>query len=406
MPDIIFDEAESEFNLDSVSRTAQGYLKLDGYSTRFGVFKYRMPDGSFRNELRAPKEVLKSLETMDGLPVSSGHPIHNGAYTLLDQKNTHIYQRGYYVGTPQVVGDRIKTTRVITDPQLEGEILSKVRRQTSLGYRRDFVPGPHPDYPNGTYDGEKYDGWQDNIINNHEAIVIRARGGDRCCLMLDSIDGEMTFDSYEIEPSGSQDKKKEVPKMAQIRCDGRDYEVTDSVATALEYKFKADEAEKKQLKDSADAEKGRADGLQARFDEAEAQLAEAKKVNIDAIINSRLELRQKSSHALPSGFKFDGLDDTAIKTAVLKHNRPQLDLTGKSAIYIEAAYDAVMDGLPESQQVSPQRGGSPNYRAAIEKTKTTAATGTNMDSDEDDIVGKAMMARESRYKSAYTGGKK
>ena len=57
-------------------RTDEGYLRVDGYFTRAGVFKYYNSDGSIRKELRPPEEVFAkdSLATFAGKPLTDEHP--------------------------------------------------------------------------------------------------------------------------------------------------------------------------------------------------------------------------------------------------------------------------------------------------------------------------------------------
>ena len=56
--------------------TDEGYIKANAVVTRTGVFLYKNPDGTVRNELRHPDDVLKndSLNSMKMIPVTNGHP--------------------------------------------------------------------------------------------------------------------------------------------------------------------------------------------------------------------------------------------------------------------------------------------------------------------------------------------
>ena len=62
--------------LRNAEQTEQGFLKAPMYATRVGVFKYIMPDGSIRRELRHPDEVFNkdSLETLKNIPITVRHP--------------------------------------------------------------------------------------------------------------------------------------------------------------------------------------------------------------------------------------------------------------------------------------------------------------------------------------------
>src|SRR5690606_38431799 len=78
-------------SLKPAKRHPAGYLEVDGYLTRIGVFVYRNPDGSERREFRPPEEVFKgsSLASFARIPVTDGHPP-----TLLDAANAAQYARG------------------------------------------------------------------------------------------------------------------------------------------------------------------------------------------------------------------------------------------------------------------------------------------------------------------------
>ena len=120
-------------------------------------------------------------------------------------------------------------------------------------------------------------------------------------------------------------------------------------------------------KDSADAKK-EFDKLQAKYDALDAELkkeqegrkadAEKAKANFDEAIKARVELlKVAEAHKVANA---DSMTDTEIKTAVIKAVRGDaINLEGKSADYIEAAYDMAKadvkqheDGMAEQRKAT------------------------------------------------------
>lgn len=401
MPDNIrFDEFD--IRMDSVTRTkGQGYLKLGGYNAGTGILVYHNADGTTTRELRTIKELQASMDSMDGLPVTAGHPVEmrdgRPQQVLLDQNNTAKHQKGYYIGNPTIKDGLGFAQRVITDPVLDSEITTGLRRQISLGYNRDFILGPHPDYPDGTFNGEAYDGYQTNIEWNHEAIVNLARGGPRLRVVMDS---KAMFDS--IDSQINSEIEEEVRKMPTFRVDGTDYEVSEAARTALEYKFKADEAEKQKLKEATENAIKAATAMEAKFDEAQSALTALKAVDIDAKVATLVTLQNQAKPLLPANFVFDGLDEFAIKKAVVETQRPNIDLSKKAdaKTYVDVCFDGIIDSVPANVKGSPSAYNSPQYWEALK----TFQPATRMDSEGDgDPLGEKLAEREARNQAAYKG---
>lgn len=140
--------------------------------------------------------------------------------------------------------------------------------------------------------------------------------------------------------------------MPTIRIDNRDHECSDVLQIALETKFKADSLALTKAQDEAqkartDAEaaatqaKKEYDALKAKYDDAaeKALTPEA----LAKLVNERADalsaLRVKAAQFLGKDFKFDGLDEAAIKRAVVAKVKPELKLDGQSAEYIAMRFD-------------------------------------------------------------------
>lgn len=147
-------------------------------------------------------------------------------------------------------------------------------------------------------------------------------------------------------------------EMTKIRLDsGIEYDCAPEVKVEIE----------KMRKDSADMKK-EFDKLQAKYDALDAELkkeqegrkadAEKAKVNFDEAIKARVELlKVAEAHKVANA---DSMTDTEIKTAVIKAVRGDaINLEGKSADYIEAAYDMAKadvkqheDGMAEQRKAT------------------------------------------------------
>ena len=159
--------------------TPQGYLKVDAYVTRVGVFKYRKQDGTLVREFRSPDEVFKaeSLQSLAEIPITDDHP-----EVMLSAANTRQFARGFTGKDVSKDGIYLKTPMTITDAETIKKVMAQGKRETSSGYHCDIDPTP------GEWEGEQYDCKQKDIRYNHVAIVDAGRAGPEVRLRMDSND--------------------------------------------------------------------------------------------------------------------------------------------------------------------------------------------------------------------------
>lgn len=170
--------------------TQQGFLRVDGYVSRPGIYEYvNTPDdeadglgkaGSIRRELRPDDEVFRvdALAGFEGVPVTMGHPKKH-----VDITNVKALEVGSGVRAGERAdGDRIATSMVIKDPKAIARLKSRKSLQLSPGYkiREDHTPGVDPKYG-------RYDLVQRDIKINHLALVDRARGGSDLAIRMDGM---------------------------------------------------------------------------------------------------------------------------------------------------------------------------------------------------------------------------
>ena len=317
----------------AATKTAEGFIRDTPIVGRAGILLYRNADGTEHREYRPPDEAFKadSLASLMGKPITIGHKAFVTAGNA-----AQVAPVGSVLSAGRQDGNNITADIVIYN-------LDTDSRELSCGYTLDL-----DETPGTTPDGQHYDAVQRNIVYNHLAIVPQGRAG----VARLNMDGEQVID----EENPKEDKK--MAEMTKVRLDsGIEYDCAPEVKVAIE----------KMNKDSADMKKAY-DTLQAKYDALEAELkkeqegrkadAEKAKANFDAAVKARVELLGVAkAHKVANA---DSMTDTEIKTAVIKAVRGDaINLDGKSADYIEAAFDMAKadvkqheDGMAEQRKAT------------------------------------------------------
>ena len=337
--------------------TPEGYLRAWASIARTGIQLYTDADGSVRREYRPEMEVASpdSLASFAGKAITSEHPP-----VLLDAENTKDYQVGFS-GT-EVVYDNgfVKAVMTITDQDTIERIMRGDAREVSAGYRVNYDPTPGV-----TDSGEHYDGIQKEILGNHIAVVRRGRAGPQVKLHLDRQDAaDPSLISIEETTTMS----------AKVVFDGAEFEVTESVALAItkeredakmsyeDMKKKYDElqaaadsmksemdAMHKEMKGKCDSAEGRADALAEQVEELSAELAAAKEINLDSMVEERVALIEKAKPVLDAAYAFAGKTAREVMVDSIKAVRgDELDLSEKSDDYVQAMFDTLAEGRKDS----------------------------------------------------------
>lgn len=313
------------------TKTDEGFIRDSPIVGRTGILVYRNADGTERREYRPPEEAFKadSLASLMGKPITIGHKAFVTAGNA-----AKVAPVGSVLSAGRQDGNAIRADIVIYN-------LDTDARELSCGYSLNL------DETSGiTPEGEHYDAIQRNIVYNHVALVPQGRAG----IARLNMDGSQIIDDERNE--------NDMAEMTKIRLDsGIEYECAPEVKVEIE----------KMRKDSAEAQKEQ-DKLQAKFDALEAELkkeqegrkadAEAHKANFDEAVKARVELlKVAEAHKVADA---DSMTDTEIKTAVIKAVRGgAINLDGKSADYIEAAFDMAKadikqheDGMAEQRKAT------------------------------------------------------
>lgn len=317
----------------AATKTAEGFIRDTPIVGRTGILVYRNADGTERREYRPPEEAFRadSLASLMGKPITIGHKAFVTAGNA-----AQVAPVGSVLSAGRQDGNNIVADIVVYN-------LDTDSRELSCGYTLtlDETPGKTPD-------GQRYDAVQRNIVYNHLAIVPQGRAG----IARLNMDGSQVIDEEE------QKEDNKMAEMTKIRLDsGIEYDCAPEVKVEIE----------KMRKDSADMKKG-LDKLQAKYDALDAELAkeqegrkadaEKAKANFDEAVKARVGLlKVAEAHKVANA---DSMTDTEIKTAVIKAVRGDaINLEGKSADYIEAAFDMAKadvkqheDGMAEQRKAT------------------------------------------------------
>ena len=291
-------------------KTDEGFIKDSPIIGRTGILIYQNADGSTRREYRPPEEAFAedSLASIRGKPITMGH---HGLVT------TATYGQSKPIGTVlsegRQDGNNIRADVVIYS-------LDTDDRELSCGYQIEL-----DETPGVTSLGEHYDAIQRNIVYNHLAIVPRGRAGNARLNM----DGEQIFE-MEVETMSEK-----------IKLDnGIEYDVPAEIKVAYTA-----------MVEKADEQKKALDAMTAKFDSASAEIEKLKadaetakkewEAKFDSAVKTTIELRTIASrHGIE---KADEMSNEEIKKAIVMKVHPKLNLDGKSAEYIEVAFDLAKD---------------------------------------------------------------
>lgn len=326
--------------------TPEGYLLDTPVVARTGIYTYANPDGTVRREYRPPEEVFSedALASFKGKPITVLHP-KNGKVTADTAHRVTI-------GTIMSQAYRKDEANVACEIIIHSPQEIKDFRELSVGYTVDLE-----ETPGINADGEAYDAIQHCIRCNHLAVVPSARAGRKARLNLD---GNEVLDSVESEVN---------KEMAKIRIDTSEFEVEQAVASYVAtLAARADAADAKLTQttteldavknDAADAHKkldtatAERDALQTKLDAAVTEKQDAVTAAVEATKKEVKERADIEAVAVKAKIeKIDGMDNKAIKVAVIKAVRgDSFDVEGKTDGYIDAAYDFASADLKNDGQ--------------------------------------------------------
>lgn len=336
--------------LQPPQRLDNGFLRVDGFITRTGVFPYRdaKSPGGVRREFRPPEEVFHrdSLASLAMMPVTDDHPP-----VMLTAENASEYQRGSLSESARRDGDKVAAALMVTDAGLIAKMDADEARECSAGYTCEL------EMRSGRTDaGEPYDAIQRTIRYNHVAVLPRGRAGGDVRVRMDAANLAVILNCESTAETAGPSRGAHVFK---TRIDGVEVQFDSEAAYQLFLRGRKDADDALVVKldtaaKTATTEKARADGLQAKLDSAEQTIAQLKKdaaelpAKLRAESTARLQLEGKAHKALGKTTKLDGLTDKALREKVLAKLVPELKLDGKPEAYVEARFDAEIERLDAS----------------------------------------------------------
>lgn len=371
-------------------RTDAGFLRVDAYLTRVGVFEYARPDGTIRRELRLPEEVFRadSLDSLQAAPLTLEHPDkavtpENVADLMVGSVGTDVRQDGEY----------IRSTVMVHDAKAIRKVDSGEMRELSCGYDATLDETP------GEWNGQRYDAIQRSITYNHLAIVPKGRAGPDVRLHLDAADAVMV--APQSAPNGG--RAGDNPMKRKIQIGKRRFDVDEEIADSIEEEIKAKEDELEQLKAERDKAKEDAEKAEAAKDEAEKKAEDAEQEKQDALkpekirdlVQARVALQTQAASILGAETKLDAMSDLEVKHAVIAKLHPEAKLDGKSEVYVQARYDAAIETLAARPSA-----GLAKLRQGIQDAQDTGAVTAEARRD-------AMLAKtRDAWKAPIMGAKK
>jgi uncharacterized protein len=336
-------------------RLADGYLVAEARCVRTGIQLYSgdevgKPDMPVVRVYRDGTQVFAdaSLQSFSHAPITVDHPAdmvtaENWSKLAVGEVSTAAKKDGEWVTLPLILKDAAAIQSVIDG-----------KRELSAGYtcELDFTPGV-------TADGQQFDAQQKNIKINHLALVDRARAGSKARIG----DG-----AWGATPIVDATPEKETPMtLKTVTVDGIPVEVTDqgaTVITTLQQRI-ADAAKK-----ASDTETAHAAVVAAKDKDIatrDAQIDDLKKKVVDGPALDKLvadrAILLDVARKIAKDVKFDGLDDAAIKRAVVTAKLGDAAVKDKSADYINARFDILAEdaakGAPDPFRTIVQNGLNP-----------------------------------------------
>jgi hypothetical protein len=166
--------------LRPAKKTPQGFLKLDGYASRVGVFEYPDGKGGVRRELRPESEVFHAdvMAAFEGAPVTDGHPSTPTGKVTAD--NAKALAVGSVLAPAQREDQLVRASMIVTDAATIAKV-QHGKTALSVGYDVDLDLSPGVDPIHG-----RYDAIQRGLVINHLALVDCGRAGPEARVRLDS----------------------------------------------------------------------------------------------------------------------------------------------------------------------------------------------------------------------------
>ncbi len=323
----------SEFPVQALRRTPEGYLTGRVRATCSGVFPYIADGGRVVNRLRPDSEVgdAESVRSLNAKPVTLRHPDED-----VTPDNAKRLQVGFTGTDAEWDGSYVSVTVTVTDRDAIEAIGKGEVAALSCGYTADLSADP------GNWRGSAYDEVMSGIRYNHLALVKAGRAGDGVTFRVGDCalgEGILNNDNHGGKPKGDN--------MKTMLIDGVQCQADEAVVARVQ------ELEKglADARDEIAKAKPELDRLTA---ERDAALADVKKLREAQVSDEEISRLADEKIALVERARALGCDckaqDSAesIRRAVIAKAFDGMDLEGKSADYVSAMYDAAVASLEKA----------------------------------------------------------
>jgi hypothetical protein len=356
----------------TVITTPQGFVRIPAHFTRAGVFTYLRADGSKVRELRPESEVFspESMSTLAGSPVVVGHP----AEQWVSPKNAKALAVGWAAESVDRKDSHLVGAVTIMDDATIARA-GKELREISMGYRCRIDAQAGVDEKYGAYDQV-----QRNIRYNHVALGPEGwgRAGPDVGLRLDSTGARLDDTLTDFESTGRLDTipTTEAKPVDHITINGVEFEVSKACAQA----YRADQKRLDSQSEELAKIQGTCDAQKTKIEKLEKDLKEANDPKrLDSAVSARVALVAKARRVLGEKAELPA-EARKIHELVIKHDNKDLDLSGKSDAYVEARFDAMLEGWQDKKADDSKRaaaatasGGQPRTDAKDDPYDSKAA---------------------------------
>lgn len=325
-----------------------GFFKAKVKLVKPGVYPYLLSDGTLRKEAKLPDAVYSPafLKSLDGIPVTDGHPYEHGG--LVNSDNYNQLMKGI-ITNPRVEDGFVVADETLFDSALIARVKAGEMREVSLGLQAQQVA------QNGSYSGMGYDVIQTQMKANHLAHVVKGRvDGSR--IVLDGIEygiqqGEISMAenaTTETEPTWLNGFLDKIVSKILSAFEAKKTVVADEANTTKNPREpQGDKAKEQIVLDAATYEKRIAEleqtikditnGISLKLDEAVAR---------DGIVDA-------VKAVLPDA-DLKGKSNSEIKTVLIKSILPDVAVTKlDSAEMIDVYYNASLELAKAKAKLSP-----------------------------------------------------
>lgn len=352
---IIIDENQNKYRIDEET----GFMYVDAFLTRSGVFNYFDDDGNLIREYRPPEEVF-SKESLDSLklkPITDQHPKE-----MVSVDNIKELQVGMIGNDIKKEGLHVKGEIVLTDKDTIETVINRKKygltTELSCGYSCELEKKDGIHISEGDY---QY--IQHNIKYNHCSIVDSGRAGETVRI-LDQNNNKNNKkenkmpDKVMVLFQRKQFKNDclEINSISKEVCQddlGTVTYLNDSLDHTIELVSKLD-SDNKIIKQENKDIKNKLDELQGKYDENLKNIEQLKKDledarNINSVNTKAMFDDYNNVCNVANNLKVDTKNKSIkeIKIDCIKSINENIDLTDKTDAYIDGRFDNIIDQYNE-----------------------------------------------------------